>query len=187
MWQLKQHVNILDFDIENRPLTYWYEGHPTVEITSISSCWAHDLGSMHVDLLGRDDPKQMLINFVDRYNDADIVTGHNIRRHDLPIINGALMEFGLPQLSSKMTIDTRWDLRKKGDIPASQEYLLDLFNIPIQKFHMSQHSWRKANRLSDEGIAITEQRVSSDVLGHMMLRNKLVELNLLGAPKVWKP
>jgi hypothetical protein len=32
------------------------------------------------------------------YNAADIVTGHYIKKFDLPILNGALFEHGLPLL-----------------------------------------------------------------------------------------
>src|SRR5687768_13914464 len=110
----KRDIRILDFDIENRPLTYWAD-RPTAEITAIASCWAHDMGSMQTFLLGKHDPKTMLIAFKARYDAADMVTGHYIRRHDLPIINGALMEFGLPGLGPKLTCDTRLDMHKKGD------------------------------------------------------------------------
>src|SRR6185436_10157697 len=97
MLTTKKQLKVLDFDIENRPLSYWIpDGKPTAEITAIASCWADDPESMVVHLLGQDDPELMLQFFVNRYNKADIVTGHYIRVHDLPIINGALMEFGLP-------------------------------------------------------------------------------------------
>lgn len=181
-----RQLKILDFDIENRPLSYWAD-RPTAEITAIASCWTNDLGSMQVDLLGELSLKEVLQRFVERYNEADIVTGHYIRRHDLPIINGALLEQGLPQLSSKVTCDTKEDMYKKGDIPASQEYLLALFNLPIGKKHMTQVDWREANRLTERGLQETKERVESDVYGHMIMRAKMLELNLLKGPRPWKP
>lgn len=187
MLQTKRLVKILDFDIENRPLSYWTPDRPTAEITAIASCWTDDLGSMQVHLLGRDDPRDMLQAFVARYNEADIVTGHYIRRHDLPIINGALIEYGLPQLSAKLTIDTRIDLPKKGDIPATQEYLSDLFDIPAEKYHMTQYKWRKANRLGPEGLKEAEKRAKGDVYQHMLLRLSLAKAGLLSKPKIWRP
>lgn len=183
----KKQLRILDFDIENRPLSYWIQDRPTAEVTAIASCWADDIGSMEVKLLGRDDPEEMLEFFIDRYNEADIVTGHYIRKHDLPIINGALLELGMPQLSEKLTSDTKMDMHKKADIPASQEYLSELFNLPADKVYMSQHSWRKANRLSPEGISAAQKRVSGDVYQHMMLRSYMVDHNLLKPAKVWRP
>ena len=142
---------------------------------------------MKVSLLGKDDPEQMLNDFVERYNEADIVTGHYIRKHDLPIISGALMEYGLPKLEPKLTSDTKLDMFKKADIPASQEYLAALFNLPMQKLHMTQQDWREANRLTSTGLEATERRVSSDVYTHILLRAKMIELELLRPAKTWRP
>ena len=187
MFQSKRRVKILDFDIENRPLAYWYDDIASVEITAIASCWVDDLNSLQVHLLGRSAPEEMLKAFVTRYNEADMVTGHNIRRHDLPIINGALMEYGLPQLEPKLTCDTRWDLRKKAGIPASQEFFEALFETPIQKQKVSHKDWRSGNRFELNGMKIVDQRVTSDVLGHILMRNDMLKRNLLKAPRVWKP
>lgn len=185
MLEIKSKLKILDFDIENRPLTYWAD-RPSAEITAIASCWSDDITTMEVSLLGRDDPEDMLTNFVKRYDEADMVTGHYIRKHDLPIINGALMEFKLPALGAKLTCDTRLDLVKKGDIPATQEYLAALFELPLSKVHVSQHQWREANRLTAKGLEITAKRVTGDVYQHILLREKLLELGRLTSPKIWR-
>lgn len=183
----KKRIKILDFDIENRPLSYWRPERPTAEITAIASCWTDDMGSMDVTLLGQDAPEDMLRRFVARYNAADMVVGHYIRRHDLPIINGALMEYGMPGLLPKLTCDTYLDLYKRGDIPATQEFLLDLFDISIQKEHMTQKDWREANRLLPSGIKAAYKRVSTDVLGNILLREEELKRGLLKAPRVWRP
>ena len=184
---------ILDFDIENRPLSYWVPDKPTAEITAISSMWVGDHDSIEVLLLGELPLDEVLARFVARYNEADIVTGHYIRRHDLPHINGALIEVGLPILSAKLTCDTKLDMVRKGDVPATQEHLLEEFEVtcpiglPIEKFHMSQAKWREANRLTPEGLALTKRRVSSDVHAHSHLREVMLSRGLLGAPRVWHP
>jgi hypothetical protein len=180
-------VKILDLDIENRPLSYWAPDMPTSEITAIASCWVDDLSSMEVKLLGIDDAKETLEWFVERYNQADMVTGHYVKLHDLPTINGALMEFGLSQLGPKLVCDTKMDMNKKRGIPATQEYLSDLLGLPIGKEYMSQTKWREANRLTPEGIEATKKRVSTDVYQHMILRIEMLDRGLLKAPKVWKP
>lgn len=198
------HARVLDFDIENRPLSYWYSDRPTAEITSIASCWTDDLGSVEVLLLsppcvhcgalgcqemGPDVVSQveMLSRFVERYNEADMVTGHYIRKHDLPIINGALLEYGLPSLQPKMTSDTKLDMVKKGDIPATQEFLLETLDVPgVRKFHMSQTKWREANRLTPKGLKDTYDRVSSDVVGHILMRAEMLRRDLIGGPRLWR-
>lgn len=188
-------VRWLDFDIENRPASYWVPDRPTADITAIAACWTDDPKSMKVWLMRPTfteaefvaQMKEMLLGFVALYDQADGVTGHYIRKHDLPIINGALMDFGLPTLGQKMTQDTKLDMVKKADIPATQEYLAGMTKIKAAKFHMTQHFWRNANRLTDTGLALTEKRVTDDVRQHMKLRLAMLEAGLLKAPRVWRP
>jgi hypothetical protein len=176
---------VLDFDIENRPLSYWMPDRPTAEITAIAMMWIGEPESMKVVLLGRETPEQMLEAFCERYRLADVVTGHYIRKHDLPIINGALVELGLPVLAPKLTCDTKLDMVRKADIPASQEFLLETLGVGEGKYHMTQAKWRKANRLTPEGIAEAERRVSSDVRDHAEMRAEMLRRGLLRPPKMW--
>lgn len=184
--EVTRKLKILDFDLENRPLSYYIPEFPTAEITAIASCWSDDSTSMEVLLLGEYTLEQMLIKFVERYNQADIVTGHYIRKHDLPHLNGALLELGLPQLTPKLSSDTKLDMFKKQGVPATQEYLGEIMGFPM-KVHMTQGDWREANRLTAEGLEKTKKRVTSDVYQHMLLRVEMVKRGLLGPPKVWTP
>jgi len=180
-------LRILDFDIENRPLAYWFDGRTTCEITAIASCWMHQLDTMEFTLLGVHEPTYMLESFRRRYDEADIVTGHYIREHDLPTINGAMLEHGLPPLAAKLTVDTRADLTARKDLSASLEELGVMFGLEARKQHMSNSEWREANRLKRSGIAKAQERATSDVLLHMEVYRKLVEGRYLGRPKVWRP
>lgn len=181
-------LNVLDFDIENRPLSYLGQEFSTAEITAIAACWDGRPTTMRCWLLGRDDPRDMLRAFVALYDAADLVTGHYIRVHDLPIINGALVELGLPPLNEKLTCDTKMDLVRKGaTISASQENLCQMLGLPQPKIHMNNALWREANRLTPKGLAATAKRAVGDVVQHMALRKALVERNLLGSPRIWRP
>lgn len=185
----KRKWKILDFDIENRPITYWTDRRPSAEITAIASCWLDDATSMKVDVLNVfvDSYEYMLARFVARYNEADMVTGHNIRKHDLPIINGALVELGMAPLQPKVTSDTYLDFVKHGDISVAQESLAGLMDIAMAKVHMTQNDWREANRLTELGIAKTKKRATMDVLQHMYMREELLKRGLLKSPKTWSP
>lgn len=186
---------VLDFDIENRPLSYWVPDRPTAEITSIAVAWIDHPRDVTVDLLGPAETdaehaemqRRMLMNFVELYNAADMVTGHYITRHDLPIINGALMDWGLPVLGPKLVQDTKTDMVKKADIPATQEYLAEMTRTKMRKVHMTQHDWRQANRLTVEGREATRKRVIGDVRQHLRLRKRMLAENLLHSPRVWRP
>jgi hypothetical protein len=156
-------IKVLDFDIENRPLSYWYDGKATAEVTA----------------------EYMLKNFKLAYDTADMVTGHYIRKHDLPIINGALMEYDLPLLGPKWTHDTKLDLPKRDGLSMSQEALGAMYGLEAPKHHMTQNDWREANRLTPEGFEKTRERVVSDVIQHKELYQRLRPI--LKPPKLWKP
>src|SRR5690606_40829515 len=86
--------------------------------TRFSRDWSSDVCSsdlaswvgedkVHCWALGEVDGPTMLREFKRLYDEADGVTGHYIRKHDLPIINGALLEHGLPLLGPKMRSEER--------------------------------------------------------------------------------
>lgn len=179
---------ILDFDIENMPLSYYGGDLTTAEVTAIAYSWADQDGVMCATL-GEVGAEEMLARFCAVYDNADIVTGHYIRKHDLPLINGALVEFGMPTLGPKLTIDTKLDLKRWSfeTQPKSQEELALTLGIQASKFHMTQHAWREANRLSERGIELTRRRVMDDVVQHKELRTELTRRGLLNPPRVWRP
>lgn len=192
-----RRMRVLDFDLENRPLSYWQPDRPTAQITAIASCWTDDLSSMEVLLLRPEDfedqEREMLLRFKARYDEADEVSGHYITRHDLPILNGALYELGLPLLGPKRACDTKTLMMKKADVPATQEFLLetldvrDIYGKPVAKHHMSQSAWRSANRLSPEGLEQTRERVSSDVYAHIQMHAEMHRRGMLRPPGIWDP
>lgn len=179
-------LRILDFDIENRPLSYLGSDYMTAEVTAIAAGWT-DQNRVHCWALGEVSYEDMLDGFREMYEQADMVTGHYIRKHDLPIVNGALMEAGLPGLTEKMSSDTKLDLVKRSQLSASQEALAGMLGIEASKYHMTQPMWREANRLTPAGIKLTKRRVMDDVRQHKQLRAKLIELGALKAPRMWRP
>ncbi len=185
-WIEGKPLRFLDFDIENRPLSYWVPDRPSAEITAIAWGWT-DQTRVTCRLLGKHSMKQILEDFRAAFNEADGVTGHYIRKHDLPIINGAMAELGLDLLGPKLTSDTRLDLPKIKDLPLSQEALGAMYDLERPKYHMSQPDWREANRLTPEGLRQTRKRVVADVRQHKVLRERLLGLGLLGPPRTWHP
>jgi hypothetical protein len=184
IWKTVRKLKILHFDIENRPLSYWAD-RPSAEVTAIAWSWS-DSDKVDFCLLGMNTPGYMLRTFSWYYNESDIVTGHYIRKHDLPILNGALIDCELDTLKPKLTSDTKLDMVKKGDLPASQEALCGYFNIPAPKVHMTQADWREANRLTPEGLEKTKKRVIGDVIQHKLMRAEMIKRGLLKEPKVWR-
>lgn len=184
--QSSQKFRILDFDIENRPLSYLGSDFTTAEVTAIAAGWVGET-KIHCWLLGETSSENMLDSFCELYEKADCVTGHYILRHDLPIINGALLEHGLPSLGEKRASDTKIHLIKRKDLSASQESLAEMYGLPQSKYHMSQPKWRAANRLTPEGLKQTRKRVVADVRMHKSLREALIRDEALKSPTMWRP
>jgi hypothetical protein len=179
-------MRVLTFDIENRPLSYWIPDRPTAEVTAIA--WSFDdPDKVSSVLLGRETLPEMLGAFLAAYNEADMVVGHYIRKHDLPLLNGALIEQRMPTLSAKLVLDTKIDMIRKTDIPATQENLSEMLGVEAPKVHMTQAMWRESNRLTKKGLGYTKKRAEGDVLQNMLLRRAMVAAGWLKAPRVWRP
>lgn len=185
IWKTVRKLKVLHFDIENRPLSYWAD-RPSAEVTAIAWGWA-DSDWIDTWFLGSDIGTCDWIDFFNDFVKSDMVTGHYIKKHDLPILNGMLIDLGFwKMLPPKLTSDTKLDMVKKGDLPASQEALCGYFNIPAPKVHMTQADWREANRLTPEGLEKTKKRVVGDVIQHKLLRAEMIKRGLLKSPSVWR-
>ena len=179
-------MRVLDFDIECRPLG-WYGGGDFVhkEVTAIAAKFIGEK-TMHLWMLGRDEPEVMLEGIVKLYNAADMVTGHFIRGYDLPTLNSALFEFNMPALQDKLTQDTKLDLVKRSGISTSMENLSAMLGLRRTKVQMDQSKWRAANRLTTEGLRYVQERVTGDVEEHIELRAELLKRNMLRPPVIWE-
>lgn len=180
-------LRVLHFDIEARPLG-WYGGDFThKEPTAIAWAWADDPDRVRVEMLTPhpNSAETMLKRFYAAYEEAGIVSGHYIRGFDLPALQAAYAEYGLPLLGPKLTSDTKADLPSLHGISKSQENLGSWLGIEAPKVGMSMEDWRRANRLTEAGRALVRERVVGDVQQHIQLRAALMERGLLGPPKLW--
>jgi hypothetical protein len=176
---------VLDFDIENRPLSYLGQDFTTAEVTAIAWAWTDSPEAITCYLLGESDLVAMLDMFCHVWQQADMVTGHFIIGHDLPMLNGALMECHMPPLPDKMVQDTKVHLIRSKGLSLSQENLGAMFRLDNKKVGMNQVKWRAANRLTPEGLDDVRQRVIGDVRQHIALRNELLTSGYLAPPRMW--
>lgn len=193
-WRTVRPYRVLDVDSETRPLNYVSQDFTFSEITAIAWAWPPSRGA-HAVCLGEPgeegaatmNVRWMLEIFLMAWEAADIVTGHNIIRHDLPILNGACLENGLGPLSPKMVCDTYLHLKRKKGVGGSQANLAHMLGIRQHKKGMSQADWREANRLEPQGIEKTRKRVVGDVQQHVALRKELLRRQWLHEPRLWRP
>lgn len=208
-------IKILDFDIECRPLSWYGGDWVTKEVTAIAAGWVGEGGRADGDVkvwlldpwdyMARDafdvtdrrsiadafergmtnSTVDMFSDFMELYDEADIVTGHYIRGFDLPVLNGLALEFGLEPLGDKLTHDTKGDLVKSQGISKSMENLGSTFELEHPKIIMNQAKWRSANRLLPDGLKLTRARVVGDVLEHIEMRHVMLQRGLLRPPSLW--
>lgn len=179
-------LRVLDVDTECRPL-HWISGdYVSKEITAMAWAWTDRPDDVTCYLLGETDPIVMLEAFRAAYTSADVVTGHYIRAHDVPLINGAMTEYGLAPLGDKLISDTKIDLIRRSGLSGSQENLGAMLGLSHPKVKMDQSRWRDANRLTASGRAAARERVVGDVQQHIELRHKLLKLGYLAGPKLWR-
>lgn len=187
----KRPLRILDLDTECRPLSWYGMDWNSKEITAIATRFLDrqttKFFAIHPSQDWEGELQRMLEAFLVEYNQADIVTGHFIRGFDLPLINGALFEVGMPPLPGKEAHDTKIDLIRFSGHSKSQENLGALLKLEHDKIGMTQAEWRLANRLSKHGIRRTKERVCGDVEQHIELRGQLLRRGYLNPPKYWSP
>jgi hypothetical protein len=190
-------ARLLCFDVENRPLSYWWGDKTTAEITAIGWKWRHqpDVQTLLLSPGGgfrTDDGRSISAPhayhlFRDELARADCVFGHNVRRHDLPLFQSGLLRLHLGTLPELRTTDTLRDYPRKKDMSASLESFAYMYGLELEKPNMPPSKWEVANRLTRDGIGETRNRVVADVLLQEALRDKLADLGLLGPQRIWKP
>lgn len=179
---------ILVFDSECRPMHY-SEWRAESQITGISWAWLDDdpddrplVVTLKQDLSNEE---TMLARFFEDFNAADIVVGHYIRKHDLPLLSDHAFRLGLEMKSPVQTQDTMMDLLKVKGLGKSQENLSVTLGLAEVKHHMTGADWRIANALTEEGRTGTRTRVVSDVEQNKALYRELRSRGALKAPKAW--
>ena len=183
-------LRVLDFDIETRKIGFHDAGRfapggcePVIVAAAFDG---EEIETLSLGNTWREKDARKLVEFFkERYDAADVVTGHYIRKFDLPILNGALMEWGMEPLGQKLTLDTKLDLSDVAGLSQSQENLSALKDLEASKFHMNDNWWRKVARLTPEGLALAEERVVTDVQQHRELRAALAPY--FRGHVVWKP
>ncbi len=167
---------------------HYSEWRDESQITAIAWSWVGN-ASLHDEVLEQDcsNERAMLERFLAVYAEADLVTGHYIAKHDLPLLNDHCMRFGWPTLGPKLVQDTRTLLPAVKGLGLSQENLGTLYELDEKKHRMNGRRWAVANTLSPEGRDEARRRVVSDVRQHKRLRQALLDRGYLKPPKMWSP
>ena len=174
---MTRRLKILDFDTENRPGFYWYDGRTTDMLMTIAWGWM-DEKEVHWDTI-RSDVEEGLIplpleRFTEALSHADVVTGHNIKRHDVPLLNAHCDREGLPRLEWPLIVDTMDFMQKTKGVSRSQANLSDLFRLVEDKTQVHIPTWERAATGDAVALTIVAKRCMQDVRQHRELYKELV-------------
>lgn len=178
----------LDFDLETVAAGFADPDWVPQTVTAWAACWTDDDNVVvralpPVDFYDLDARRRFLQPLAALIADAGVVTGHNIIRFDLPVLNADLMRVGLPPLEPVMVQDTIRLPKSKG-FKKGQDVLSAVLGVEAEKLPLHWGAWAAA--YADDSLATVKARVVGDVRQHMQLRERMREQGWLMTPKMWR-
>lgn len=179
---------ILDFDIETVAAGFADPQWVPQKVTCIAWSW---VGSNHVEssvcepegLFYRPWRRaSMLAELLNLIDEADMVTGHNLLRFDLPVLNADAMRLGLEPLRKVLVQDTMRLPRAKG-FKKGQDNLGGLYQTTQRKVSLDWQEWEDA--YAERGWPKVRERCETDVRMHLEIREGLIADGLLKPPVWW--
>jgi uncharacterized protein YprB with RNaseH-like and TPR domain len=129
-----------------------------------------------------------LEGFVRPLRQGAMVLTHNGPKYDLPFLNGSLIRVGLKPLPRLLVTDTYAHLPKRGSaFSASLGNMTQRFDVRYQKGKMSEVEWDLAYHGDPDALVKLRRYNIGDVAATIALRERLLELGLLGVPRWWSP
>lgn len=180
---------VLDFDLETVAAGFADPDWVPQTVTAWAACWT-DTAEIRVEALppaafyDLDARRRFLEPLVELVREAGVVTGHNVLRFDLPVLQADVMRVGLPSLPSVLVQDTIRLPRSKG-FKKGQDVLAALLDVDAEKLPLHWGAWAAA--YAEDTLDTVKARVVGDVRQHMQLREAMRDRGWLTAPRVWKP
>ena len=172
---------ILCFDIENKPGTYGPGDYTHGKVTAIA-CQFVDETKIHSWCMERAKKGRMTDaarEFVALWGEAGAVMGHNIRRHDIRLLNGFLWTLDMPPLPDRRIIDTFRDAPRTAGLSKSLENLCARWGCPHHKVEMPEPVWEHAYDGVPTAVERMRVRVETDVRMNIWLFHELRKRGLL--------
>lgn len=182
-------ARILDFDMESLAAGFADPAWVPQKITCISWGWVGYEGtnsaiSTQMGFFIPSIRRTMLEQFLPVYEQADVVAGHNLLRHDLPLLKAECMRLGLPIPGPKLVEDTI-QIRKVKGLKKGLDNLGKLLKTQEEKQDMDWQAWEEA--YEDPTWQKVIDRCESDVRLHQDVRQKMIDLGWHAKRVVWTP
>lgn len=179
---------ILDFDIETVAAGFADPQWVPQRVTCIAWSWIGKREVKHTTrLVG---PEEMFSEFLRDLDSADMVTGHNLLRFDLPVINADLIRIGYKPLWPLLVEDTMRVPKAKG-LKKGQDNMALMLDVRNRKRNMDWQAWDDAYQWDDliagRGADWSKvvERCVTDVKQHKAMRQRMLAEGLLKAPVRW--
>ena len=183
-WRNVRTLPLFCLDVEARPGP-WGGGDFTFK-SMLSLAGGPD--EHNIAYLGPGFKARALERWVLPLRESCLVITHNGPRYDLPLLNGTLMKMGLEPLPHLLVSDTYEHLPKRGlAFSASLGNMARRFKLTHQKGSMSEYGWELVYTGDREALERLRTYNIGDVFTTLKLRRRLLELGLLGPPRVWHP
>lgn len=183
-------LRILDFDIETIAAGFADPEWVPQKITCVAWSWV-DSDDVKVRICGPAGifgkpwkRAEMLAPLLADIARADMVTGHNLLRFDLPVINSECLRLNLRTLPALLVQDTIRVARSKG-FKKGQDSIGRLLKVGEQKMALDWQAWQDAYDEKDWGTV--KARCVSDVVMHKQMRAEMLARGWLKAPRTWTP
>lgn len=186
--QVVSQQRILDFDIETLAAGFADPNWVPQKVTCVSWSW---IGSDEVQSVttGKDGffdksiRAKRLDPFLKELSKADVVTGHNLLRFDLPVLNAESILCGLGRLSPVDVQDTMKLPKTKG-LKKGLDNLGIMLSVEGKKQSMDWAEWDNAYEI--DGWPEIISRCESDVIMHKQIRQAMIDEEIIGPVVHWK-
>ncbi len=181
---------ILDFDMETLAAGYADPSWVPDKITCISASWIGE-DKVHTWITGQKHywtrkgrARTVLLPFYELLTQADVVTGHNIKRFDLRVFNAEAMRCGVEPIRSILVEDTMGVLKSKGFKKGLDNIAVEL-GVKAKKKTLNWAEWDKA--YEDPTWREVIERCETDVILHKEVREEMIRRGWLRKTRsVWR-
>ncbi len=185
----KKPTRILDFDVETVAAGFADPQWVPQKVTCVAWSWiGEDKTESRIctplGLFGKPElRREMLADLLDAMRKAEMVTGHNIERFDLPVINAECMRLKLEPIREILVQDTMRLYRSTG-FKKGLDNLEAMFKTQQKKMSLNWQEWQDA--YDEDGWGDIRRRCESDVIGHKEVRRQLLDARFMRSPRFWR-
>lgn len=182
-------LRVLDFDLETLAAGFADPNWVPQKITCVAWSWVGE-DRVRSLITGKDGffsarlRAERLRPFLDVLAIADMVTGHNLLRFDLPVLNAEVLRCGDDPLEEVLVQDTIRLPKAKG-LKKGQDNLSTVLGTTAQKQGMTWAEWDMA--YEEESWREIRSRAESDVVQHKEMRQRMLDEGWSKPAVWWKP